>query len=285
VKKLTAVVAGLFGLTQSAVAKPDMSVNGDKDRWMLLEREAPTGQPLVVLTRTDNVEATKSLEVDPITVVHCRADAALVNNQGMPQHSERIYPLEDSLSSNAQLQGARALHLASVTGLGERRIIYAHTRPIDFPAALEAITVEGYTCSAEAAGDRSGLIALIRPTDLDRQLDGDRSVIANLVKEGDDLVTPRRTDFFFYGQRQSLEELSRILSDRGYRVAEWRTKPVGLVLHREMPVDLGTFHDTTPDLLEICRRLKIEYDGWETFVVRPKSNSANGPDPSKAKSY
>ena len=258
---------------------PDMTVTGDNDAWMLFERHSSDGYPLVVLRRTGNSRVDATLREGIVTIVHCEAVSALVNERGMPQHTDRIYPIEDLLAKKLATVAAACFHVASITGDGERRLVYAHRTPIDFASLLASLKAEGYSFRCSVAADRALLLELVEPTTLDRQLNGDRQVIANLQKHGDDGVVPRKIDFWFYGAKNGLDALISDLSQSGYFVDHWLNDPDGVVLTREMPADGEAFYEATPILINAATRRGVEYDGWETFVVKaasllePSSNS------------
>jgi regulator of RNase E activity RraB len=252
----------------------DQSVSGDDDTWMLFERLTPDSYPLVMLARTGNLTVDDALTHGTITVVRCQADVAIVNDRGMPQHTDRIYQVEDGLARELGAFDVRAYHVASITGDGERRMVYVHEAPLDFDPLLQMFRPEGYSLSASVTADRAALIDLMTPTAIDRQLSGDMDVISNLEKNGDDGTTPRKTDFWFYGERSSLERIAADLAPWGYTVDHWLDEPEGVVLTSETAVDFGTFGKVTPVLVSAAEKHGATYDGWETFVV-----STNAPAP------
>lgn len=247
---------------------PDQSVAGDDDTWVLFERLTQDSYPLVVLARTGNSLVDDALRNDHLSVVRCQADIDIVNDVGMPQQTDRIYPIEDKLARELNAFGVGALHVASVTGDGERRMIYTHATPLDFDPILQLLQAEGYALSAWIPTERDSIIELITPSDTERQLNGDMSVISNLEKNGDDGITPRKTDFWFYGERASLERVVTELEPWGYSVDHWLDDPEGVVLTTKTAVDFGTFREVTPVLVAAAERQGVTYDGWETFVVR-----------------
>lgn len=248
---------------------PDRSVAGDNDSWILFDRLTEDGYPLVVLARTGNAIVEHALRNDLVTVVCATADIALVNDGGMPQHTDRLYPVEEGLTRELGAFDIGAFHVASVTGDGLRRMIFAHATPLDFAPVLELFQPEGYALSAAAPDDRELLINLVRPSGLDRQLNGDLRVISNLQKNGDNGLVPRRTDFWFYGEPARLAFLVEELGPWGYAVDRWLEDPQGVVLFSETSVDFDTFREITPVLVGAAEKHGVEYDGWETFVVRP----------------
>jgi hypothetical protein len=272
VKRFFAPILGLLLGSQAAEAKEDRSVAGENDHWMLFERSTSAGLPLIVFARTGNTTIKRALYESSLTQIVCSAADDLIGPNRMPELSSRVYALEDFLGAEKSISKAQAFHIASITGDGARRIIYAHKRPIDFDAILKAFPVEGYTCSASKIADRSATASMVTPTALEIQIDGDGSVIANLEKSGDSGSSPRKTDFWFYGEKAALQATLTDLAAAGFTLDHWLEKPVGVVLTQVMPVDLATFKTLTPKILEIAERHHVEYDGWETFVVQPNPN-------------
>lgn len=261
----------------------DRSVAGDDDTWMLFDRTTDDGYPLVVLTRTGNPLVETSLHEAIITIVRCQADIPLVNDHGMPQHTDRLYPVEEAIARELDALDAGAMHIASVTGHGLRRIVFTHPSSLDFQPMLKHFSPEGYSLSASTAEDREDWITLVTPTEVERQLNGDIGVISNLEKNGDDGFASRKTDFWFYGATSALEKIVTDLGPWGYVVDHWLKDPEGVVLTTETPVDLETFREITPVLIATAERHGATYDGWETIVVRDAS-IAEPPTPPKPQS-
>jgi len=267
-RKVAALLLGMLGMFQPAEAKTELKIDADKGRWMVFDRTTSGGLPLVVLAHVGSPQTETMLREGLLTVVTCVADAELVNDSRMPQHTDRIYALEDKIDSEPSLSGAR--HVASITGDGARRMIYAHGLPVDFDRILKTLFIPNYSCRASAWSDRQSLITLITPTQLEVQLNGDRDVINNLEKQGDDGVATRKTDFWFYGKRSDLSGLAADLAKKGFSVDHWVEGPVGVVLTRTMSVSFDIFQTVTPQLVEAANMHSANYDGWETLVVRPK---------------
>ena len=261
--------------------QPDLTVQGDADKWILFDRQTQDGYPLVVLARTGNAAVERSLQQETVTIVRCEADSSIVNDRGMPGHTDRIYQIEDQIANQLEAQKIMAFHVASVTGDGLRRLVYSHSAALDFEPILEQFRVEGYSLTSALADDRDSIIALVSPTSIERQLNGDLGVISNLEKHGDDGRAVRKTDFWFYDARPALETAAVELQPWGYTVDHWLSDPEGVVLTTNTAVDFETFRNITPVLVGIADRHGLNYDGWETFVVLPESEAAQ---PQKPKS-
>jgi hypothetical protein len=236
---------------------------------MVFDRRTSDNYPLVIRARVNNAEVNKRTKTGIVTIVHCDAEIASVNDWGMPPHTEDFDKVEDGLHRELGAFDIGAFHVANVTGDGQRRLIFAHASPLDFGPVLNLFNISGFTLRASKPEDRQDLIDLITPSAVDRQLNGDLGVISNLQKNGDDGEAPRKTDFWFYGPRPDLERLNAELAPQGYKVDHWLDEPLGVVLTRSMPVDFDTFREVTPVLVAAADKHGVTYDGWETFVIQP----------------
>ena len=267
IKKIFSLIIGLVALSQPLVAQNDAAADGDS--WIIYDRVASDGMSLVVLALKDNPQAQTLLQTGHATAVVCRADS--VSYMRMRQDIARLYSLEDRIAADAALRAAGAIHIASVTGQDQRRIFVVHPNLLDLSPILDATPISGYSCAAEAVVDRLPLIQLVTPTAIDIQLAGDQSVIMNLEKNGDNGSAARKTDFWFYGPRASLDKLAADLQTHGFSVDHLVTSPEGIVLSREMLVTMATFRTLTPVLINAAQNSGVQYDGWETVVVQPST--------------
>ncbi len=276
IKKIASMLFGFSSVSQPASALADETASANSDRWMVYERLAFDSKPLVVVARTGNVGVQKLLLNGRATVVTCRTDHSNVNVQGMPQGTASLYAIEDKLDEAPALLEAGGFRVASVTGQGQRRMFFVHRDPLDLSPVIRTVQVQGFSCEASNVEDRQALIHLVTPTHLESQMNGDRDVIASLEKGGDDGHAPRKTDFWFYGQRESLGSLAANLKAHGFSVDHWVSSPTGVVLSRKMPVDLAAFETLTPIIVSAAEQFSVDYDGWETVVVSEASTLPNG---------
>ena len=276
IKRIASLLVGLSSISQPVSAQADNATSATSERWMIYERVASDGKPLVVVARVGNASAQALLLNGRATAVICRADPANVNDQGMPEGTQRLYPIEDKLDEEPALLAAGAIRVASVTGQGQRRMYILHRDPLDLSQLLGTIKVQGFSCDALEVNDRQAMARLLTPTPLEVQLNGDQEVIASLQKSGDDGRLTRKTDFWFYGQRRSLEKLSFDLKARGFSIDHWLNDPTGVVLSRKMPVSFPVFQELTPIIVDVAEQSGVDYDGWETMVVSQPPTKAGG---------
>jgi hypothetical protein len=261
----------------------DMSASGDEDRWILLQRNSADNYLLIVRSRL-NSEISDFAETHRVSAVICDVHPEFVRDDGMTTCLDELHKLEDDIVAALGETGKVAYHTASVTGDG-RRVIYIASEPsLLLETALSAVRSDHVNISIFTDFEFDVYRDFITPTNLDIQLDGDRGVIANLEKNGDECVVPRKTDFWFYGARSGLENLVSELARSSYVVDRWLDNPVGVVLAREMPVDFESFTEVTPELVRLAAAHNVTYDGWETFVIRPDEVRPTG-DSSHSKSW
>lgn len=249
----------------------DRSVAGENDTWMLFERLTADGYPLVVRSRTGNSLLDVALREHHVSVVACVAEISLVNDFGMPPQGDELYDLEDGLVSELGPLDIGAFHVATITGDGQRRLVFTHIHPVELQKVLNRFEVSGFLLTVtEMTEERSrqDLIEMVNPTAVERQLNGDMGVISNLQRNGDDGHTSRKTDFWFYGCRAGLENLAAELGPWGYSFERWLDEPEGVVLSSLTSVDLDTFREVTPALVGASERHGVVYDGWETLVLQ-----------------
>ncbi|MFT4026146.1 MAG: hypothetical protein QM676_05015 [Novosphingobium sp.] len=142
----------------------DQSVAGDADVWMLYERMTADGYPLVVRARTGNSLVEAALNEGHISIVECVADVDLVSDTGMPPQPEQLYDLEDGLSRELAAFNVGALHVATITGDGRRRLVFTHVEPLNLAVALNMFAVSGFSLSVTTEGERQPLIDLVSLT-------------------------------------------------------------------------------------------------------------------------
>jgi hypothetical protein len=261
----------------------DLSVAGEADRWMTFWRQSEEGCPLSIFVRMNNLRVQSLANGGLVTGLRFDLAVEKVRDDGMPADVGDLQDLEEQFLKELQLLDVGALHLASVTGEGGRSAYLVHEFEIDFEPLVGILKAPDVQISASIVSDQNGLMDLISPTAVEQQLNGDVGVISNLESNGDDGTVARRTDFWFYGERAQLEALVAELSPWGYSVDRWLNDSDGVVLFTETPVDFGTFSEVTPVLVGAAEKHGVNYDGWETFVVRPGAAETHPPESESAK--
>jgi hypothetical protein len=243
---------------------------GDRDIWMLLSRQSEDGYPLVVRTRC-NPEVTQFSEVNKVVAVICDVRDDLVNDNGMPSCFEELIDIEDALVAAVAASGKIGYHTASVTGDGRRVFYFAIEPTLPIAELTEEQVVRVGELSLMSDFEFDTYVDFITPTDLDRQLDGDRKVVQNLSEGGDDGQIPRTIEFWFYGERSALQSVADRLTPAGFQHVRWLDETDGVVLSLESAVGMDTFRDLTPLLVNTAAEFGVTYDGWETPVISPQA--------------
>lgn len=245
----------------------DISIEGDEDRWMILERVSESSLPIVVRARA-NPGLSDFARRNRVTAVICEVERGQVNDHGMPLCIDELYELEDRLIALAKQSGKRVFHTASATGDSRRTMYFAHDSAFD----MEEIVISA-PCDVAEVWITSDFAFdtyddFVSPTALDIQLNGDQAVISSLNEHGDDGTKPRKIDFWFYGEPAALAALAAMLSDEGITIDHWlEDERPGLVLTMEAPATLGHFRNISPVIVEAVQATSVEYDGWETLFL------------------
>ena len=243
-----------------------MSVAGDDDKWMLLERVSADDYPLIVRSRINSAIDDFVASNCAIAVI-CDVSAEHVRDDGMPTCMDELYRLEDEIVASVANAGERAFHTASATGDGRRVIYFAAETSFDIEAFVGSIKSSVAAISVLKTLEMDVYRDFVAPTKLDRQSNGDRGLISNLESHGDDGSASRKIDFFFYGERDRLVELKNHLAAEGFEVNRWLDQPCGVILSRDGEASQSAFRLLTPLIVEAADECGVEYDGWETPLV------------------
>jgi Regulator of ribonuclease activity B len=263
----------------------DMSVAGDEDQWMLLERQSSEGLPLLVRSRVNNSEITSFEDKNRVSAVILDLRPEYVTDDGFPRNLDDVHRLEDEIVDGAARLSSTCFHTASVTGDARRVMYIAHTKSINLESLVKSFEIDFGELQLFEDFEIDVYREFASPTALDKQLDGDRGVISALDENGDVGTEKRKIDFWFYGDRIALEGLLSDLKELDLELDHWLDNAVGFVANASAPATLAHFRQLTPVLVELAGKHGIEYDGWETFIVKNNdvvSIEANQP---KSKSF
>jgi hypothetical protein len=262
------------------VSDIDMSVAGDKDQWMLLERASSDGLPLIVRSRINSAIADFA-EANRVSAVICDVHSEYVRDDGMPTCLTQLYELEDQIVESVADTEIATFHTASATGDARRVLYFAADAKLNLKAIVETVSSEIMIASVISDLDFVTYRDLVTPTWLEAQFDGDRQVISNLEHHGDDGTASRKIDFWFYGERAALQQMAeRLAIEGGFSVDHWLNDPSGVVLTIESSAEMRNFSNITPLLLEAADEFSVTYDGWETLVVSNHAPPESSPKPS-----
>lgn len=245
----------------------DMTVAGEDDRWLILQRESDRNFPIIIRTRA-NPAIHELAGANRITAVICDVDNQLVNGQGMPQCMDALYDFEDRLVALVGNSSHQAFHTASITGDARRVIYFVHSPDLDLEALVASIPIDVARAWAAKDLDFAGYDNLVWPTTLDVQINQDHSVIASLQSHGDNGAVPRKVDFFFYGTRTSLEDVAARLSGAGMVIDHWlNDEGTGLAMSRTSPITHDEFYVLTPAIVDAAQAAGVDYDGWGSPIA------------------
>jgi hypothetical protein len=246
----------------------NFSVGGEDDRWVVYDRPSAEGFPLVVRTRTGNEDLLSFARSNVISAVRFVAGPGEINDYRMPANMGPLYDLEDQLIAHFAENHSGTYQLATVTGEGQRVLYFADERSLLISDTGMGAQAGGYSVHVDRVEDVEAFWALVTLSAVERQVNGDQNVIANLKKNGDDGTTPRKTDFWFYGPKDQLQRLIEDLPTVGLALDHWLDDETGVVATRITAVDIKTFRGLTPLLVQCAERNQVTYDGWETLVLK-----------------
>jgi len=248
------------------VSEIDLTVSGDEDQWILLERSSSDGFPLIVRRRI-NPFVDQFAEANRIFAAVFDIYPDHVRDDGLPTCVDELHRLEDIINDVVTASGITAYHTASVTGDGRRTQYFATSLDVDASRVVPVIASSFGELVIYDDLDFNTYRDFVTPTALDKQLDGDQSVISNIEKKGDDGTALRKIDFWFYGTRLALEAVVQTLASRGFAVDHWLEEPSGVVLSYTTAAIMNYFRELTPLLIDTARDIGVEYDGWETPLI------------------
>ena len=260
----------------------DMSVAGQDDRWMVLERQTGGGHPIIVRTRV-NSDVHEFARGNHITTVFCDVAPELVNQDHMPVCMGELYDFEDRLVGLVAESGKRAHHTASATGAGVRAIYFTHAADVEIAALAASVPFDVGQVRADDGMTFEIYDGLVWPTILDARLDNDRRVLSSLESHGDVGDIPRKIDFFFYGERPALEDVAVRLAGTGMVIDHWTNdEGTGLAMAMVAPATFAHFSALTPAILHALQSASVDYDGWGCPVI---ATPIAEPDPRPAPGF
>ncbi len=262
----------------------DISTSGDEDQWMLLERQSLEGLPMLVRSRTGNPAIASFEDKNQVSAIILDIRPEHVRDDGFPRNLDDIHELEDRIINELDALHAVCIHTASVTGDARRTMYIAHEKSDELEEIIKSLSVDFGELQIASDLEIDVYREFVMPTVLDKQLDGDRGVIAALEGHGDIGTVVRKIDFWFYGERIALDSLIADLSDIGLQLDHWIDEPVGIVATAEIPANTAHFRQLTPLLIELSTKHDVNYDGWETFIVKVDDDTVSAPEPEKPKS-
>ncbi len=203
-----------------------------------------------------------------------------VQSNGLPQRSElsRLDSLENDLVEQLY-SSLNAVYTGRYTSNGKRDF-YFYTNDTSRYAALidNIVTPYTYTVSTLCKSDPelSNYKEVLYPTPLEMQRIYNRRMIEQLVHAGDLLTAPRPVDhLIFFKTEKDRRRFADIAAENRFSVIHAgeekgvRDRPFSLELSRIDRVDEASIEKASLYLWELSLTFGAQYEGWETFVVKP----------------
>ncbi|HPH66182.1 MAG TPA: DUF695 domain-containing protein [Kofleriaceae bacterium] len=201
---------------------------------------------------------------------------------GNRSESERLHPVEDALSALGVTQ--QALFVGHRRSQGDWMVAFYCVDGARFATAvataMTAFPAVTFTTDVKADPTWQVYRSTFLPNDAEQRQIADDGVLMNLKSQGDPLTTPRRVDHWLYFNDAANRVACRAeLLAEGFEalpLADVNQGRYPLQVFRSDPLQRPSIHT----LLEHLRLVAIthhgEYDGWETFALKP-GEAAPGP--------
>lgn len=218
----------------------------------------------------DQIAPPNSLKV-AISLKNARPD-------GLPsmEEYERVCALEDDLQRAAEEAGGILVGQVSFDHK-KHIVIYTPDGEAEWSPRLETIGQRhDYTLTFTIRPDleRAVYWQELFPTEDDWQVITDLRVLEALSDSGDDGTAVRQVDHWaYFNSKEHAEEYSIWLSSQGYEINEAGPDDSGyrVQFKHETSVCLGDITSHTISLRRKADELDGRYDGWETFVCKPRA--------------
>lgn len=213
----------------------------------------------------------------PISACLC-LDMRSPRHDGLSSNAEydTLIEIEDALG-NPPLRAM--LYVGRLTAGGRRDLYFYTSDPTSLEAALRErmAAFPGYAWRFSHRPDPEWrvYVEFLHPDEEQRHSISNRSVCDNLQQHGDELVASREIDHWAYfpdpAARDAFLARAALL---GYGVREThdpdqaQDRYAARVFREDVPAH-AAIDATTHPLIRFARELGGDYDGWETFVVKP----------------
>ncbi|HEY1811147.1 MAG TPA: DUF695 domain-containing protein [Kofleriaceae bacterium] len=201
------------------------------------------------------------------------------HGMGTPSEAEALHRLEDAFIAAATKYGL--VYVGRLRNAGNWQLTF-YGAP-DHDDALNALAraklgERQFEIGSKPDADWTYYREFLLPDAERRQWISDRRLVGVLQEHGDVLATPRRVDHWVYfetaASRQGFVEgairegfaLESLLDD------DASPPRFGAQVFRDDHVELDHIHAVVGTLLEIAEEHGGDYDGWETYVVKPPPN-------------
>jgi Regulator of ribonuclease activity B/Family of unknown function (DUF695) len=267
---LGAAVMALSAATQGARAQTPSY----PDTWEVYVAERD-GAPAAIAYSVGIAEVLDGLEEQTVVVLSITLQDTYPNGLPTTEEGDRLSSLDVQL--DRIVAGQKSFYLGRVTTRGERRIyVLSGTSASSLGDALVAAAAEvGYSASfvVQHDPDRQAYRAVLSPSEDERRLIGDQSLLRQLRDAGDNPAATRPVDHWAYFVT---EGAASVFADWA-KQHDFRDVEVTETGDAVYPFLVRSSHDGTmleDDILpktrqqdQSARALGGAYDGWETQVM------------------
>lgn len=210
-----------------------------------------------------------------LTWVSVKLNSPTENGLTTNEESEILFKIEDDLL--AKVNSKNTLYIGRLTNDG-RRDFYFYSKNADvFKTEAEKISKEypNYKILIHFKEDKNWNAYLdIYPSEMDLQSIGNRSVLENLEKNGDNLTKAREVfHLIYFNDETDREKYINEVAKENFEVSEktYDKKielPFGLKIKRIDYVGYDKIDEYTLYLWQLAKNYNADYDGWETSVEK-----------------
>lgn len=249
-----------------------------EERFMVFTRKLSDGNVHFFRYNIESSAVSKKHEPPILAIYHFSPADLNVDGGFTDEARQRLFDAEDYISESISQRISNSASLAIKTDTVGRSFVFSANKQTELLNVVnEVLLKQKGNWTVVPLQSWHEFEAEFVPTPVESKLSGDLSVIMELEKAGDKLNIKRPVEFWFYGQQDKLEELmARLISKEFYGMnisrgsGEANFKLTGF---RKQNVLYGTFEEITPKLMTISAGLKVDYDGWETQVVKSEQDA------------
>src|ERR1043165_70576 len=100
------------------------SIDGSQQDWVIFSRTIPGSKPILIRSRTSNLELRAYADANLMTRLRCVLPADQQSDVGMPKSTEELDTFEDDFIRGLTERNAQTYLLAVVTGEGNRDFFF-----------------------------------------------------------------------------------------------------------------------------------------------------------------
>ncbi len=270
IKRLLLFATGMLTLAVCGQAQEDW------ETYVLYMKDRPIS--IMVDLGFENTPITK--ENQNVLIVSVRLNRT--QRDGLPLQADlgRLDTLENDLVDRLH-SALGAVYTGRYTSNGKRDF-YFYTNDTSRYTSLARSVIEPYaytfTTICKRDADLSNYREVLYPTRVEMQRIYNRRMIDHLLKAGDPLTAPRAVDhLIFFKTESDRRKFADIVTEKRFSVIQAgeekgvRDRPFSLEVSRVDRVDEDSIEEVSLYLWELALKFGAQYEGWETFVVKPST--------------